>query len=70
MIDPIDLELRIRVQAKLIADEACCQAFRWQMHQTRGFDYVPPLFVNAELPVVPRVALPRIEGAARKQGRQ
>ena len=55
-----------------IVGEACRQAFRWQMHRTRGFDFVPPLFAmgGVELPIVPRVALPRIEGAARREARR
>lgn len=55
-----------------IVGEACRQAIRWQMHYSRGFDYVPPFFAMAgvELPVVPRVAPPQIEGAARREARR
>ena len=60
------------MQINAIVGEACRQAIRWQMHQTRGFDYVPPLFAmgGMELPVVPRVAPPRIDGAARREARR
>jgi hypothetical protein len=60
--------LRIAIQIDEITDEACRQAFRWKMHKTRGFDFVPPLFVmgGVELPIVPRIAPPRIESRARK----
>ena len=58
------------VQANQIVAEACRVAFKWEMHRTRGFDYVPPLFANAELPIVPRIAPPRIEGAVRRVGRR
>ena len=67
-----NIEIAIAAQAKSIADEAMRAAIRWQMHQTRGFDYVPPLFAmgGMELPVVPRVAPPRIDGAARREARR
>ena len=70
MINPAELEWRIRAQADSIVAEACREAFRWEMHRTRGFDFVPPLFVNAELPIVPRIAPLRIEGAARRDIRR
>jgi hypothetical protein len=64
MIEPI--EERIVRQINFILGEAGRQAFAWQMRQHRGLDYVPPLFRSgAELPIVPRIAPPRIEGSRR-----
>jgi hypothetical protein len=65
MIEPWRLEVRMAVQVDQIIDEACREARRWKMHRTRGIDYVPPLFVDAELPIVPRIAPPRIRDAKR-----
>jgi hypothetical protein len=57
-------------QVYQIIEEACRQAFRWQMYRMRGFDFVPPLFVDAELPIVPRIAPPRIAGASQQDSRK
>jgi hypothetical protein len=60
------------MQMNAIVGEACRQAIRWQMHRTLGFDFVPPFFTmpGVELPIVPRVALPPIEGPARREARR
>jgi hypothetical protein len=60
------------MQMNAIVGEACRQAIRWQMHRTRGFDFVPPLFAmgGVELPIVPRVALPQSDGPVRREARR
>jgi hypothetical protein len=67
-----DREGAIAMQCNTIVGEAMREAFRWQCHQSRGSDYSGPLFAmpGVELPIVPRVALPRVEGAARRQARR
>lgn len=70
MIERTDIEGRIAAQINALESECGRQVFVWQMHQHRGAEYVPPLFRGQECPVVPRIAMPRIEGAARKDARR
>jgi hypothetical protein len=50
------IEGRIAVQINGIIGEAQRQSYYWQYNKHQGIEYIPPLFVNAELPVVPRIA--------------
>jgi hypothetical protein len=70
MTEPTDIEGRIAAQVNALASECGRQAFVWLMYQHQGREYVPPLFRNSELPIVPRLAMPRIEGAARREARR
>lgn len=68
-----DLEGRIAMQTNAIVGKACMLASMWQFCKDKGMaSFVPPLFrmPGVELPVVPKIALPRIEGAARRDGRR
>jgi hypothetical protein len=67
-----DLDGAIAMAANAIVGEARREAFRWECRDYCGVEYIPPLFRmdGVELPIVPRIALPRIEGAARPQGRR
>lgn len=58
---------RIAVQVSELEAECGRQSFVWQMHQNCGAEYLPPLFrgCDNELPIVPRIAPPRIEGQRR-----
>jgi hypothetical protein len=54
--------------------DARAQAAFWQIHRNAGREeyFSPPLFMmpGVELPIVPRIAMPRIEGVARRFGRR
>jgi hypothetical protein len=61
----------VAAQIGQIVGEACREAFKWLVRHKYGIDYVPPLFVDCgELPIVPRIAPPRIDGAARRDTRR
>lgn len=62
MIEPSDTEGRIAAQVNALASECGRQAFVWLMYQHQGREYVPPLFRNSELPIVARIAGPRVCG--------
>lgn len=57
----------VAAQIDRIVGEACVEAFRWLVRHKFGIDYVPPIFrlPGVELPIVPRIAPPRIEGSRR-----
>ena len=67
-----DLDGKIAMQANAIVGEAMREAFKWKCRDNCGVEYVPSLFLmpDAEPPVATRVGLPRIEGAARRDGRR
>ena len=71
MIDPSDLEGAIAIQVNGIVGEACRESFRWLCRREYGIDYAPPIFLmpGVELPVVPRIAGPRVCGT-RKDARR
>lgn len=53
-------------QIDRIVGEACRESFKWLVRRKFGIDYAPPLFRSgAELPVVPRIAPPRIRDVRR-----
>ena len=60
------------VQINQIVGEACREAFKWLCRREYGIEYAPPLFLMpwVELPIVPRIAGPRIEGAPRREARR
>ena len=68
-----NLESRIAMQANALVGKARMLANMWQFCEDKGMaSFVPPLFAmpGVELPIVPRIAWPRIEGAARQSGRR
>lgn len=56
-----DIEVRIAMQSNAIIGQAMQFAAVWQW---RNGNYIPPLFrlPGVELPIVPRVELPRVDG--------
>jgi hypothetical protein len=48
---------------------SCFAANCWQMQFENGGEFIPPLFrmPGVELPIVPRIGLPRIDEAPRKR---
>ena len=60
------------VQANAIVGEAMREAFRWECRNYCGVEYLPPLFrmAGVETPIVARVGLPPISGAANKGQRR
>lgn len=67
-----DREGREAMLANAIVGDAMREAAYWQFKRDHGADYAPPMFAmpGVELPIVPRIALPRIEGAARRFDRR
>lgn len=63
-----DLEGRSAMQANSIVGKACMLANMWQFCDDRGMaSFVPPLFRmrGVELPIMPRIAMPRIKDTKR-----
>jgi hypothetical protein len=70
----IDYGGKVAAQVVQMVSRACFAANCWQMHKNVGREeyFGAPLFAmpGVELPIVPRVAFPRIEGASRKDARR